>query len=79
METLTTKEVAERLGVTVPRVHALIRTGRLPAEKRGRDVFINVSDLALVADRKVGRPPKAKPETTDAQATPTKAAKKGKV
>ncbi len=78
METLTTKEVAERLGVTVPRVHALIRTGRLPAEKRGRDVFINVSDLALVADRKVGRPPKAKVEATNRQATPTKrAVKKG--
>jgi excisionase family DNA binding protein len=57
METLTTKEVAERLGVTVPRVHALIRTGRLPAEKRGRDVFIKESDLKLVQDRKAGRPP----------------------
>ncbi len=60
METLTTKEVAERLGVTVPRVHALIRAGRLPAEKRGRDVFVKESDLQLVANRKTGRPRKPK-------------------
>ena len=55
METLTTKEAAERLGVTVPRVHALIRAGRLPAEKRGRDMFIKEADLKLVEDRKDGR------------------------
>jgi len=59
MRLFTTKEVAEHLGVTVPRVHALIRAGRLPAEKMGRDYFIKPADLALVADRKVGRPPKA--------------------
>lgn len=70
METLTTKETAERLGVTVPRVHALIKAGRLPAEKRGRDVFIKESDLALVINRTPGRPPKAKAEdSTTATAT----------
>jgi excisionase family DNA binding protein len=63
METLTTKEAAERLGVTVPRVHALIRTGRLPAEKRGRDVFIKESDLKLVEHRPIGRPPDTKAQT----------------
>ncbi len=82
METLTTKETAERLGVTVPRVHALIKAGRLPAEKRGRDVFIKESDLALVINRKPGRPPQAKPETASTNGTTkrtaTKAAKKGK-
>ena len=56
MSLLTTNEVAVRLGVTLPRVHALIRDGRLPAEKMGRDYFIKESDLALVADRKPGRP-----------------------
>jgi excisionase family DNA binding protein len=61
MGLLTTNEVAERLGVTLPRVHALIKDGRLPAEKMGRDYFIKESDLVLVADRKAGRPPKAKP------------------
>ncbi len=58
MRLLTTNEVAERLGVTVPRVHALIRVGRLPAEKMGRDYFIKEEDLKLVENRKVGRPPK---------------------
>ncbi len=61
MGLLTTNEVAERLGVTLPRVHALIKDGRLPAEKMGRDYFIKESDLVLVADRKAGRPPKPKP------------------
>jgi len=69
METLTTKEVAERLGVTVPRVHALIRAGRLPAEKRGRDVFIKESDLQLVENRKTGRPRKPIAEATTKQAS----------
>lgn len=63
MNLLTTKEVAEHLGVTVPRVHALIRAGRLPAEKMGRDYFIKRADLRLVEDRKAGRPPAKKART----------------
>jgi excisionase family DNA binding protein len=58
MSLLTTKEVAERLGVTVPRIHTLIKEGRLPAEKMGRDLFIKEEDLKLVENRKTGRPPK---------------------
>ncbi len=60
MNLLTTKEVAERLGVSVRRVHALIHAGRLPAEKYGRDYLINENDLNLVAERKPGRPRKEK-------------------
>ncbi len=67
MSLLTTKEVAERLGVTVPRVHTFIKEGRLPAEKMGRDFFIKEADLKLVADRKTGRPPGK--TTTDKAAT----------
>jgi excisionase family DNA binding protein len=59
MKLLTTQEAAERLDVTVRRVQAMIRDRRLPAEKMGRDWFIKEEDLALVADRKVGRPKKA--------------------
>ncbi len=59
MNLLTTKEVAERLGVTVTRVQQLILAGRLPAEKMGRDYFIKGDDLKLVEDRKPGRPKKA--------------------
>ena len=57
--TITTKEAAERLGITLPRVHALIKAGRLPAEKFGRDYVIQASDLRLVEHRRPGRPPKA--------------------
>lgn len=60
---LTTKEVAERLGVTQSRVRALIKSGRLPSQQFGRDHLIKESDLKLVQDRKPGRPPKVKTET----------------
>lgn len=59
MSELTTKEAAERLGVTVTRVQQLILAGRLPAVKKGRDYFINDEDLKLVEDRKPGRPRKS--------------------
>ena len=58
MSLLTTKEVAERLGVSVRRVHALIQAERLPAQKFGRDYLIQEKDLKLVAERKPGRPRK---------------------
>src|SRR5262245_33108786 len=57
MKLLTTEESADRLGITKRRVQAMIRSGRLLAEKMGRDWFIREEDLALVADRKPGRPP----------------------
>ncbi len=65
MDELTAQQVAERLGVTVRRVQAMIKDGRLPATRFGRALVIRESDLALVADRKVGRPPKAKPEQSN--------------
>jgi excisionase family DNA binding protein len=63
---LTTPEVAERLRVSVRRVQALIKVGRLPSQQFGRDHLIKESDLKLVEDRKPGRPPKAKTETGQA-------------
>ncbi|HWT02559.1 MAG TPA: helix-turn-helix domain-containing protein [Pyrinomonadaceae bacterium] len=60
MEFLTTKQVADRLGVTIRRVQALITDGRLPAQKFGRDYMIKEKDLKLVEERKVGRPRKKK-------------------
>jgi len=53
---LTTPQVAERLGVTVRRVQALIHDGRLPSQQFGRDHLIDEHDLAMVMDRKPGRP-----------------------
>jgi excisionase family DNA binding protein len=58
MEFLTTKEVAKRLGVKIRMVQLLIQSGRLPAQKFGRDYMIKEKDLKLVENRKVGRPKK---------------------
>ena len=59
MELLTTKEVAEKLGVSMRMVQLLIQSGRLPAQKFGRDYMIKEKDLKLVGNRKVGRPRKS--------------------
>lgn len=56
---LTTQQAAEKLGVTAGRVRQMIVDGQLPAVKMGRDNFIRTSDLKLVQNRKVGRPPKS--------------------
>lgn len=55
---ITTAEAAQRLGVHQTRVQVLIREGRLPAQMMGGTYVIDESDLALVADRKPGRPKK---------------------
>lgn len=55
---ITTKEAAERLGVSMRRVRALIEAGRLPSLQFGRDHLIMESDLSLVEERKPGRPKK---------------------
>ena len=57
---LTTKEVAEKLGVTDSQVRYLILRGQLPAQKLGHINVVKESDLELIQERKVGRPPKAK-------------------
>ncbi len=63
---LTTKEVAERLKISVRQVQTLIKLERLPAEKRGRDWFVKEQDLKLVENRpKTGRPPKTKGESSN--------------
>jgi len=58
MNILNTKEVAKKLNVSSIRVRQLIRNGRLPAKKVGRDFVIDEKDIALVAERQTGRPPK---------------------
>ena len=55
---LTTQQTAEKLGITDARVRQLVLGGRLPAQKLGRDLFIQESDLKLVQDRRPGRPRK---------------------
>ncbi len=58
MKLLGTKEVSERLAVSQQRIQALIKSGKLPAEKVGRDWLIKEGDLELVRNRQIGRPKK---------------------
>lgn len=58
-EFIGTAEAARRLKVTARRVRVLCETGRFPSAQRvGRDWIIDPAELALVADRKGGRPKK---------------------
>jgi excisionase family DNA binding protein len=78
MELLTTRDAAEKLGVSVLRVQQLIWDGRLPAKKMGRDYFINKDDLKLVANRKPGRPPKPKASGTEGKVAVKRSQRDGK-
>jgi len=57
MKLLTTSEVAERLGVHRSRVHALIKSGRIPAHKYGVVWLVDEADIHY-QKRKPGRPRK---------------------
>jgi excisionase family DNA binding protein len=59
MRLMSTASVAEQLGVSQGRIRAMIRAGRLPATKLGRDYFVDPKDLKLVKNRKPGRPKKS--------------------
>lgn len=64
MKELTTKEVAEKLNLSLRQVQTLIKQNKIKATKKGRDWFVLESDLMLVKERKkTGRPPKS--ETKD--------------
>ena len=61
MKLLTTKEAAEKLGVSERRVRQLINEGKLKAHKLGRDYAIEESVLESVKIYgKAGRPKQAK-------------------
>ena len=53
---MTTTEAAKKLCVTPRRVRALIASGRLRAERIGRDWHIMEADLDALGERKPGRP-----------------------
>jgi excisionase family DNA binding protein len=77
---LNTTETAERLGISARRVLQLIETGKLSAQKIGRDYAISAQSLdAVKIHGKAGRPPKAKAEDAPATngATTKATAKKG--
>jgi excisionase family DNA binding protein len=80
---LTPLEAADKLNLTVYRVHQLIRGERLPAQKFGRFYLVREEDLALVAVRKPGRPAKEPSTVTKdvkagKRAVKAKKAKKGR-
>lgn len=54
----TVKQASEILSVNETRVRQFIYSGRLPAEKIGRDLLIKDEDLKTFAEieRKTGRP-----------------------
>ena len=56
---LTTKEVAEKLGVTIGRIQQLVAEKRLNAVKVGRDNLISEKDIASFERLSVGRPKKS--------------------
>jgi len=55
---ISTKNAAEKLGLSLRRVQALITSGRLPAQKIGNSYVVREKDLELVQIRKAGRPKK---------------------
>lgn len=56
----TTKEVAEKLGISRQRVHILIKDGRLKAQKFGRVWLVPESAIDNIgpSTKRMGRPPK---------------------
>lgn len=58
MKLLTVEQAAESLGVSARRVRALITSGKLSAEKVGRDWLMTAESLENVKERKPGRPRK---------------------
>lgn len=61
-EKLTTKEMAEKVGLTYGRINQLISSGEIVAEKIGRDYFIDSKYVQIINSRpeKRGRPRKTK-------------------
>jgi excisionase family DNA binding protein len=59
MDYLSTSQAATELGISTRRVQTLIASGRLKAERVGREWLIAPADLEAVRVRKPGRPPKA--------------------
>ena len=53
---ISSKEAAEKLGVSLRRVQALITSGKLPAQKIGNSYVVQEKDLELVKERTPGRP-----------------------
>lgn len=62
MSIIGTDEAAQRIGVSIRRLTAMIRTGIVPAQKIGRTWVLNETDVTRIAKQKrnPGRPRKKK-------------------
>ena len=58
MDVLTTKQAADRLGVSADYIRVLIARGTLKAVKHGRDWDIDERDLAAIKRRRRDKKPK---------------------
>jgi excisionase family DNA binding protein len=74
VQPMTTQQAADILGISVKRVQALIKSGRLIAEKKGRDWHINPDALQAVKDRPNGRPKKTTPAPAPVEPAPAQGA-----
>jgi excisionase family DNA binding protein len=72
MRLLTTKEAAERLGVSERRVRGLIAEGKLAAQRVGRDYAIE--ERALASATVYGQP--GRPRKESAKGGPKKGARR---
>ena len=70
MELVGVTVAAKELHLSPNRVRQLIKSGRLPAQKIGREYAITREDLEIfkTIDRPVGRPPKEDKAEIEAQA-----------
>ncbi len=48
---LTTKEVADQVGLTSGRIHQLIKSGDIEAEKIGRDYVVDPKYVEIIKNR----------------------------
>jgi len=58
MALISTKDAALRLKLSIRRVQELVKQGRIPAQLIGGVYLIDHRDLALVKNRRTGRPKK---------------------
>ncbi len=48
---LTTKEVADQVGLTYGRIHQMIKSGDIEAEKIGRDYIVDLKYVEIIKNR----------------------------
>ena len=55
---LSIAEAAKRMNISRQRLTVLVKEGRVPARKFGKQYFVQAAELNLLVERKIGRPKK---------------------